>query len=176
MTQDFISKFNKHLVSFEKELADMITESFKKNGELTTHDIIQYLRSSNTEFGKLYKANHTQAWYRARKVLEHLRKNGLLTRSISFKKSGSLPFLNYKWVRLEGVCQRCGKHFREHGSGWWMVCGWGGEKFLNEYHKKAKHKKCLCPLPDCTSCLLKTCKDDDCNVHIKEKKEEFKKR
>lgn len=174
MTQDFISKFNKQLVSFEKRLADMITASFRKNGELTTHDIIRYLRDGNSEFAKLYKANPTQGWYRSRKILETLRRNGLLAKSITGVKIGSLPVLNYKWARLEGVCRRCGKHLREHSSGWWMVCGWGGEKFLNEYHKKIKHKKCLCPTPDCAKCLLINCKDENCGVHSKAKKEEFR--
>jgi len=176
MTQDFISKFNKQLVSFEKELADMVTRSFKKDGELTTHDIVRFLKGRNSEFVKLYKANPTQGWYRVRKILETLKKNGLLAKSMTREKIGSLHVLNYKWVCVEGVCQRCGKHFEEHNSGWWMVCGWGGEKFLNEYHKRIKHKKCLCPTSDCTQCLLVNCKDENCGVHPKERKDEFRKK
>ena len=176
MTQDFISKFNKQLISFEKELADVIIGNFKKSRELITYDIMKYLRSQNSEFGKLYKANPTQGWYRVRKILETLRKNGLLAKSIMGVKIGGLPVLNYKWVRLEGVCQRCGKHFREHNSGWWMACGWGGEKFLNEYHKNIKHKQCLCPTPDCAKCLLVNCKDENCGVHPRERKDEFRKK
>jgi len=147
MTQDFISKFNKRLVSFEKELADIVIGNFKVDGELTTHDIIKYLRRQNSEFGKLYKTNPTQGWYRIRKILETLRKNGLLAKSITRVKIGNLPVFNYKWVYFEGVCQRCGKHFKEHGNGWWVACGRGGEKFFNDHQKKIRHKNVYVPPP-----------------------------
>lgn len=41
--------------------------------------------------------------------------------------------------------------------------------------KKGKAKKCLCSDPSCAKCLLVNCEDDDCKIHTKEKKENFKK-
>lgn len=39
-----------------------------------------------------------------------------------------------------------------------------------------KTKKCLCDEPLCGKCLGVNCQDEDCKVHIKKRKEEYRER
>lgn len=127
--KDFISEFNKKLTVFENKLSDQILELFRVNNELTTYDIIWSLESRNTEFSKLYRNSGTKARYRVRKILEIMGNNGLLEKNPSGNKVENLYFLSYKWSRInKSICKRCGKPFKEHYSGWWMVCDGGRGK------------------------------------------------
>lgn len=156
--------------TLEEELTDMIVRDFRGGYELTTYDIVKYLRSQNSEFGKSYKASPSQGFDTVHKILENLREKSLLAKSITGEKLGNFSTVNYKWVVLERMCQRCGVHIKEHASGWWRVCASGKRP------KKVRgRRQCFCRSPNCASCLLMYCKDENCKTHPKEKKEYLKK-
>lgn len=123
MTQDFISKFEEDLKAFELGLRSRILDLFKSSRELTTADIIRTLRDDSKEFELIYIKNSTKAWYRARKILEELRKRGFLSRAHHFGTVKKLNFPTYKWRVIENaLCRDCKKPLEDHRTIDWAEC------------------------------------------------------
>lgn len=100
MQGSFIANFEKKLIKFDKELRKLILLFFKRKNESTTYEIGNHLSRHSVEFMELKKYNRVKSWYRLRKTLESLEKEGMLKREMSGMDMKNLRFLNYRWIKI----------------------------------------------------------------------------
>ena len=100
MERSFIAYFENKLLGFENELRKLILTLFKRKNEATTYEIGDYVCSNSIEFMKLKEYNRIKAWYRLRKILQNLEREGVLRKEMSGKKMKNLRFFNYRWIRI----------------------------------------------------------------------------
>jgi len=94
---NFVTRYEKALKTFEKDLKRQVSDFLDKNGgETTTHDLVVFLLKKNSVFHQLYEANYNKAWYKLRKTLLSLR----LKKQISMGRTEKISFPNYKWRRI----------------------------------------------------------------------------
>lgn len=100
MRRGFIENFEKKLLKFEGELRRLVSSFFNRKNKDTTYEIGNYLSSHSIEFMKLKEYNRVKAWYRLRKTLESLEKEGILRKEMSGKSMKNFRFLNYRWIKM----------------------------------------------------------------------------
>jgi len=100
MRRNFVANFEEKLLKFEEELKRLVLAFFARKNEGTTYEIGRYLNYRSSVFMELKKYNPVKSWYRLRKTLEGLEKEGVLKKQISGSSLNSLKFLNYKWTKI----------------------------------------------------------------------------
>lgn len=100
MGRNFIADFEKKLLKFERELRELVLEFFSRKAEGTTYEIGYYLRHHSIEFTELKKYSQIKSWYRLRKTLEILEKEGVLRKEMRGGSINGLKFLNYRWIKI----------------------------------------------------------------------------
>lgn len=98
--RSFIEDFEIKRLKFEEKLRGLVLSFFNKKGEATTYDIGKYLIRRSTEFMELKKYSNVMSWYRLRKILESLEKEGELRKELSGMRANGLKFLSYKWTKV----------------------------------------------------------------------------
>ena len=109
MHRSFLEDFEKKLLKFEEELNRLILSFFARKNEGTTYEIGNYLSRQSREFIELKKYNHVKSWYRLRKTLENLKKEGVLRKEMSGKHMKNLRFLNYRWIKVVNKIWKLGR-------------------------------------------------------------------
>lgn len=100
MRRGFLENFEKRLLEFEGELKRLVLSFFARKNKGTTYEIGNYLDRQSTDFMELKKYNPVKSWYRLRKTLENLEKEGVLRKELSGTSVSGLKFLNYRWMMI----------------------------------------------------------------------------